>query len=123
MPTTTRSDLTVAPHGSTHPYRGALADFVPVAVRLPYEGNTVQALTADATALWDYGLAIAADRPRKTLVDGDEMLGARYVVFRAADGYELTCIYCDTCVGFGNAWYDITAEEAAAIAALSDAVA
>ena len=112
--------FTQAPHGSDRPYRGAVAAFAPAYVRLPYEGNAVQVLTAEATALWEYSVQLT-DRPRKTEI-GDEMIGARYVVFRDADGYELTCLYCDTCVGLGNNWYDITAEEAAALDALLSAL-
>lgn len=112
--------FTQVPHGSNRPYRGAVAAFAPAYVRLPYEGNAVQALTAEATALWEYSVRLT-DRPRKTEI-GDETIGARYVVFRDADGYELTCLYCDTCVRLGNYWYDITAKEAAALDALLSAL-
>lgn len=118
---TTTAIATLAPHGSATPYRGALADFTPVSVRLPYEGNTVQMLTVNAIELWESGIAIT-DRARKTDI-GDETIGARYAVFRNADGYELTCLYCDTCIALGNYWYDITPEEAAAMDALLDAMA
>lgn len=119
--TFTTAIATLAPHGSATPYRGALADFTPVSVRLPYEGNAVQMLTANAVELWESGIAIT-DRVRKTEV-GDETIGARYAVFRNADGYELACLYCDTCIALGHYWYDITAEEAAAMDALLDAIA
>ena len=79
----------------------------------------------DTIPVWDAikldGECFLCALKRKTEI-GDEMIGARYVVFRDADGYELACLYCDTCVGLGNNWYDITAKEAAALDALLSAL-